>query len=273
MQLVNAERPAHFYKAAEDGTILPYYEMRGKNGKMRSPTITDAREQGLLVSISRIAGMLPKPRLTAWLQSQAIISALTLPRLPNEPTDVFAQRVVEDMEAQSGAAMEFGSRIHAQIERELLVYPGVHPGECPKDLEPFMVGVREWIDKNVSRVIAVEKIVGNEHLGIGGKLDLFCELNMPGNPVAVVDFKTQAVKNGNAGWYPEFFIQLAGYGQCVKQQGAYEIWPTLISAVIDSKKPGPVHFKTWENPEYGWEMFLHCLEIFCYVNDYRPGKI
>lgn len=268
MNLINPERAAHYYRATDQG-IVPFYEMRGKNGKMRAPKIDDARELGLLVSISRIAGMLPKPALNAWLQSQAIISALTLPRLPDEAVDVFAQRVVADMEAQSQVAMGFGTRLHAQIEEELINTWSF----CTPELEPFMAGVRQWIKENVAEVIGVELIVGDLRFGIGGKLDLLCYLNMPGNPVAVVDFKSQGIKNGKAAFYNEWFLQLCGYAYCVKEKGAYEIWPQLISVVVDSKAPGPVHIKNWGDPEYGWEVFLHCLEIFCYVNNYRPGKL
>jgi hypothetical protein len=268
MNLISPERAAHWYRATDQG-IVPYYEMRGKNGKMRVPKIDDARELGLLVSISRIASTLPKPALNAWLQSQAIISALTLPRLPNEPTDAFAQRVVADMDAQSQVALQFGSRIHAQIEQELIGQP---PDCCLPDLEPFMVHVRTWIAENVKTVMGAEQIVGDLGFGIGGKLDLFCELNMPGKPIGIIDFKTQGVKNGKANFYNDWPIQLAGYGYCVKEKGAYEIWPQLISVVVDSKTPGLVHVKNWGDPESYWEVFLHCLEIFCYVNNYRPGK-
>lgn len=269
MNLISPERNAHWYRATDQG-VQAYYEMRGKNGKMRAPKIDDARELELLVSISRIASMLPKPALNAWLQSQAIISALTLPRLPNEPVDVFAQRVVADMESQSQVALQFGSRLHAQIEAELI---GQSTDYCPKDLWPFMVHVRTWIAENVLTVMGVEAIVGDVRIGIGGKLDLFCELNMPGNTVGIVDFKTQGVKNGKANFYNDWPIQLAGYAHCVKEKGAYEEWPQLISVVVDSKTPGPVHMKNWGDPESYWEVFLHCFELFCYLNNYRPGKI
>lgn len=268
MNLISAEKVSHYYRATDQG-IEAFYEMRGKNGKMRAPGIDDARELGLLVSISRIASMLPKPYLEAWKQEQAIISALTLPRLPNEPTDAFAKRVVEDMDKQGQAAREFGSRIHAQIETELLS----HNIYCSEELVPFMTGVRQWIKKNVSKIIGVEQIVGDLKFGIGGKLDLLCELNMPGNPIGVVDFKTQGVKNGKPGFYFDWAVQLAGYAQCAKQKDAYEIWPCLISVVVDSKVPGPVHMKNWPEPERYWELFLHCWGIFCAINDYRPGKI
>lgn len=268
MNLITPEKVSHYYRATDAG-IIPYYEMRGKNGKMRAPDIDDARELGLLISISRIASMLPKPALNAWQQSQAIISALTLPRLSGEAVDVFAKRVVEDMKAQSQVAMQFGTRLHAQIEKELMGQVDY----CPPELEPFMVSVREWISENVLTVSGVEQIVGDLRFGIGGKLDLFCVLNMPGNPIGIVDFKSQGIKNGKATFYNDWFVQLSGYGFCVKEKGAYEIWPQLISVVVDSKAPGPVHIKNWGDPEYGWEVFLHCLEIFCYVNNYRPGKI
>lgn len=269
MNLILPERNAHWYKATDQG-ISPYYEMPAKKGGMRTPTITDARELGLLVSISRVASILPKPALVAWLQSQAIIAALTLPRLPDEAVDVFAQRVVTDMEVQSQVAIVFGARLHAQIEQEL-----IHPmiSGCPLDLVPYMEFVRQWIEGNISKVLGVEQIVGDLRFGIGGKLDLLCQLNMPGNPIAVVDFKTQGIKSGRPNFYSDWAIQLAGYAQCVKQNGAYEIWPQLISVVVDSKAPGPVHVKNWGDPESYWEVFLHCLGVFCYMNNYRPGRM
>lgn len=304
MNLISAEKVSHWYRATDQG-VQAYYEMRGKNGKMRAPRIDDARELELLVSISRIASMLPKPALEAWKQEQAIISALTLPRelesyeqyyfryiegpissgvdlraLVNwcyqnppqhtESVDVFAKRVVKDMEKQGKEARDFGSSLHAQIEMELT---GQSPDHCSQELEPFMVHVRSWIAENVLTVMGAEQIVGDLHFGIGGKLDLLCSLNMPGNPVAVVDFKTQGVKNGKASFYKDWPIQLAGYAHCVKEKGSYEIWPQLISVVVDSRTPGPVHIMNWGDPESYWEVFLHCLELFCYDSGYRPGKI
>lgn len=270
MNLISPERQSHYYRATDAG-IVPFYEMPAKKGGMKAPTIADARELGLLVSISRIASMLPKPALNAWLQSQAIIAALTLPRLPSEALDTFAVRVVADMEAQSQVAIGFGTQLHAQIERELL---GQSPDHCSDLLNPYMVHVRKWLEENVLTVLGAEQIVGDLGLGIGGKLDLLCVLNMPGNPIGIVDFKTQGIKAGKpANFYNDWPIQLSGYAYCVKEKGAYEIWPQLISVVVDSKVPGPVHFKNWGDPESYWQVFCHCLEIFCYVNNYRPGKI
>src|SRR5436190_23373532 len=44
-------------------------------------TLRDARKLGLLPSVTNILGVITKPELTAWLQEQAVLAALTLPRL------------------------------------------------------------------------------------------------------------------------------------------------------------------------------------------------
>jgi len=265
MTLVSPERASHWY-LAKDGQIVPFYEMPKKDGSgMRAPTVKDAREKGLLVSISRIAGILPKPALNAWMQEQAIYAALTLPRPDDEPLDAFARRVVGDMESHSEKAREFGRRIHAQIEDEL-ISPAT---PCADDIAPFMHGVREWIQNNVERVLGVEKVVGDVTLGIGGKLDLHCVLK-PGVE-AVVDFKTQGIKNGKAAFYPEFLIQLCGYSHCIMTKESTAAWPAMLSVVIDSINPGPVHVKAHTNHEEGWSIFMKCFDLWCYVNNYRPN--
>ena len=48
----------------------PAYRIIGKNGVERNTRLTDARERGLVPSVTTITGLLAKPGLNNWLQQQ-----------------------------------------------------------------------------------------------------------------------------------------------------------------------------------------------------------
>ena len=57
---------AHWYTADRQ----PMHEVEGKNGNMRSTTIRDARELNLFPSVTTIIGILDKPGLNQWIQTE-----------------------------------------------------------------------------------------------------------------------------------------------------------------------------------------------------------
>jgi len=71
---------AHWYQ--RDGR--PLHTVLSAKGEPRPTTLRDARKLNLLPSVTNILGIIAKPELTAWLQEQAVMAALTLPRLPGE---------------------------------------------------------------------------------------------------------------------------------------------------------------------------------------------
>src|SRR6266704_951400 len=74
------------------------------NGQPRPTNLRDARKLGLLPSVTNILGVIAKPELTAWLQEQAVMAALTLPRIAGETEDAFAKRVVADSQTTRDGA-------------------------------------------------------------------------------------------------------------------------------------------------------------------------
>lgn len=230
--IIKPDSSSHWYAPTENG-FAPCYEVNKKKGGTRRPTLADARKHGWLPSVTAICSVLPKPNLVAWKNNLLIESALSLPKTPDEMLDAYARRVADDAESVSEKARAFGTRIHNQIEQELLV-PGAW---CHPEIEPFMIGVREWIEAYVDHPIAVESIVGSVVEGFAGKVDLKCELT--DGSIGIVDFKTSST----GGYYPEFPLQLSAYGKCVSE---YARWPRLISVLIPSKEPGPCDFRVWD---------------------------
>jgi hypothetical protein len=254
---IKPDLPERFYRV-NGGDIEPIYELPKKAGGMRKPTLADAKKMGLMVSVTTICKIIPAPQLESWKKRIAIEQALTTPRLDDEPLDKFATRVANSLDDASGPAREFGSAIHAQIEREL-ISPGT---PCPPELDPFLPNVRLWIQENVRHVYGCECVVGDVMAGFAGRLDLHCQL--ASGHEAILDFKT----SGNMELYPQFAPQLAAYGHCIKEQ----IWPKLITVLISSKEAGKIEVKTWDDSEHYWQVFQHSFEIWKYANNYYPNE-
>lgn len=254
---------SHWYRM--NGSICePCYELPKKNGDgVKAVTLREAREFGLLPSVTTILGIVSKPELTNWLIGNGIMAALTLPRIEGEPLDNFVKRVIEDADKQSETARDFGTRIHDAIESFLTL--SMRP--IDEDVEPFVEPTLEWLDENLEQATSTECCVGCLVAGVAGRLDLVGSLK--GIGPSVIDFKTQRVKEKPA-FYSEFPLQLAAYARlsCGEPRGS---WPALVSVVIDSGKPSAPHVKVWEKlGEYYWKLFQHALELWIYQKGYDP---
>lgn len=266
MQLVSREKSGHWYShCSETGIIMPCYEVPRSDGKgMRSTTLADARKQQLLIGISSVVGVLPKPALESWKQEQAILAALTLPRLPDEPMDVFAKRCCEDMGKQSSDARDFGSQIHQGIED----YLNGMEIRTPSHIKDYLSGFYDFASKNIEEVHGTEQVVGDPALGIAGRLD--ADVTLKGVGRTVIDAKTQRLKNGTPTFYNEWNVQLSAYEHCRRREDNTQ--RELVSIVINSAKPDEPHVKHWlGSRELGWKMFQHCLEIWMFTNSFNPS--
>jgi len=103
----------HFYK--HNGS--PAYTIIGSNGKERPTTLRDARKLGLVPSVTTILKESAKPGLDNWKIDQAILSALTLPRLNEEPEVAYLSRIKADAKEQAKKAAERGTLIHAYVQK------------------------------------------------------------------------------------------------------------------------------------------------------------
>jgi hypothetical protein len=230
-------------------------------------TLADARKVLALPSVTNVLGVLAKPGLDAWKIEQGIMAALTLPRRQDEPLDVFAHRVAEDMGEQVDKAADFGSAIHAACEVYAL------NKQLPQDIRllSFLESWFHWFDDNVERIAAVESVYVHHEHGYAGRVDMVALVK--GIGWAVVDFKTQKVKRSAKGeakpsFYEPWPLQLAAYRQAILASGAKDV-KGLVSVVIDSANPGPVHVKHWNGIDY-FGSFLAALELWKYVKGYDP---
>jgi hypothetical protein len=232
---------------------------------MRATTLRDARKLALAPSVTNILYVYPKPGLDAYKQTQAILSALTLPRNEGEGDDDFARRVVEDAQAHGKDAADLGSRIHDGINHWLTykTFP-------PEDVLPYCKPVIKWLAEREINVLFAEQTVGSNR-GYAGTLDL--KGGLVGHGLSVVDFKTQKFpKNGKPNWYKDWPLQLAAYAQAAAVPGESE--PRLLSVAIDTDQPGRFEIKDWgrDIDRRYWYQFLNCFHTWKYDNDYDPAQ-
>jgi hypothetical protein len=236
----NTSESGHWY--LPDGS--PAYRIVGKNGKERNSTVKDAREHGLLPSVTTIIGCASKPALDVWKQQQAILSALTLPRLEGESEEDWLSRVVADSKETAKQATERGTQIHGVIEA---FYEGIYIPELP----PYVRAVENAINEHFgSQLWISEKSFA--YGGFGGKCDLVAKSGF------VVDFKTTEKDLDKLDYFFDHQMQLSAYRQ------GFEMPKARCAIVYVNALQNKA--KLVEIPEddlrIGWECFTHLLAFY-----------
>jgi hypothetical protein len=249
----HSSEAGHWYTRGGD----PMYTVMGKStGKLRNTTLRDARELDLVPSVSGIINVAAKPALTVWLQEQAILAALTLPRQDGEPEYLWLKRVLSDSKQQGRDAADLGTEIHAAIQgfyegRTASKYPH-HVDSCKKAIEAFY-GARSWV---------CEKSFSHE-LGFGGKCDMF---NADGDGI-VIDIKTKDFKDLSKPLaYDEHMLQLAAYRAGLGLPSA-----KCANVFVSRTNPDLAHVHEWAEDDIkkGWAMFQNLLNYWQLKNNHE----
>lgn len=245
-----ASESTHWY--SQDGT--PAYEITGANGKQRAVTLRDARKLQLCPGFSSIARLEDKPALTQWKINQALMAALTLPRISGETLEQFKGRCELDMEAQSKAARERGTALHAALEA------WYEYGTVSDENAPYVMPVVQWLsDKFPNAPWGAEKSFVHS-LGYGGKTDLYA----PG--VALVDFKFKDFSDpAKVKGYDEHEMQLHAYSYGLGDNQAQ-----LVNLFISSTVPGLIVPVVWPWREQALMAFIHLLKFWQCRKGYAP---
>jgi hypothetical protein len=222
----------------------PAYRVVGKNGKERNTTVKDAREHGLLPSVTTIIGCASKPALDVWKQQQAILAALTLPRLEGESEEDWLSRVVSDSKETAKQAAERGTQIHGVIEA---FYEGIYIPELP----PYVRAVENAINEHFgSQLWISEKSFA--YGGFGGKCDLVAKSGF------VVDFKTTEKDLDKLDYFFDHQMQLAAYRQGFEMPKA-RCAIVYVNALQNKAKLVEIPD---DDLRIGWECFTHLLAFY-----------
>ena len=250
-----ADSSGHWY--SKDGS--PAYMVKGKNGKDRATTLRDARELGLVPSVTTIMQMEAKPALERWKIEQAMLACLTLPRAAGEDEGAFMARALQDSREQARKAAERGTYIHGLIERAIGGFQGQFTDgwDIVSPVLDFLQSalcIYTWYPE---RSFSAESY--------GGKIDLF---GVHRADSVVIDFKCKtALNNQKTLAYPEHITQLSAYANGLQAPGA-----RCINLFIDADVPGLIVAKEWtaEERDNGWEAFQCLLRLWQIRKGYKP---
>jgi len=250
---MSAYEAGHWYNQHGE----PCYTIAGAKGQPRNTTLRDARKHGFAPSVTTILSVADKPALTAWKVDQALMAALTLPRIDGESLDAFKKRAAQDARQHSIDAADEGTRIHAAIES-------------------YFMGDDSYNRKYDDHVIAVADALvgvfgGNVNwlpeksfcspLGYGGKVDLHCT-------GAVVDFKTKDFgPDDKVVAYDEQIMQLDAY-----RHGLGYPTATMANVYVSRSHPGEVRVIIHENGDH-FERFKLLLQYWKLSKNYDPTKV
>lgn len=245
----------HYY--TRDGSAC--YEIRGTNGVMRPVTLRDARKLNLVPGVSSILQMEAKPQLTNWMIDQALMAALTLPRLPDETDDLFIVRAKEDSKEQARKAAARGTAIHAAIQGSFEGRPN-----AAEDL-PYVTPVHAWIAQRYGLQGWLAEQSFASPLGYGGKADLISN-TVP----CVIDIKCKDFgeeKQGKDLAWPEHAMQLAAY-----RSGFGHTKADCVNIFVSTRIPGLIRVREWDEDELveNFNAFYHLFHVWMIRKKYNP---
>ena len=234
----------------------PAYTTIGKTGE-RPTTLRDAKKLSLLPSVTTIIGVANKGEgLQRWMQEQAILAALTLPRLEGEEEGVWLSRVMKDSKATGREAAERGTAIHNIIQG---YFEQMYLPEKPAYLDAIddalkhHFGNQPWLS---------ERSFGHP-LGFGGKCDLMAkQINGQGTGF-IVDFKTKTTDLDKVDVYFEHELQLAAYREGLNLPNA-RCAIVFVNGITNQVKLIEVEESRLQK---GWECFQYLLRFYQVKND------
>ena len=229
-------------------------------GGTRPTTIKDAKELGLLPSVTGITGIISKPQLEKWKMTQACMAVLTSPRKEGEDLDKFMERVLfqdEEHKAEAAAAADRGNAIHDAIAK------AIKGEDFEEQWKPYVEAVFPHI-KVLGKAAWTERVLVNAEAGYAGRADIGIETELH---EVILDFKTTKTIPKEA--YDEHRCQVAAY---CKARGNIADRHLLCGVLyISTTEPGKTNMCLIENWEADYEDgFKPMLKVWQYLKGYRP---
>ncbi len=153
---------AHWY--TEHGDMVLEVLKADGSGYTR-PTLAHARKHQLAPGCTGVIGQVKAPNLILWMQRQAVLAALTLPRREAESENDWLARVEEDMNSIRDKAAAEGKRVHTALE--------AHWRNEPFDdgYREHVAGIAAEMDRVLGKQTWNSEVVVVSRLGFATKID------------------------------------------------------------------------------------------------------
>ena len=269
----------HWYDT--DGT--PRYEVKKKDGGMRSTTLRDARKHGWVPSVTTVMDIVGKPGREAWKVGKAIESATIVDRRVGDTYEEHAKRILSHSKQESEKAAKRGVYIHGELETYFHDIRGKdhcpHP-DSQSDIGKMCEATKFILDTNCgSQDWIAEDSFCHKSLGYGGKLDLHSD-------EWVIDFKTKEFSGTKSKQlaFDSMAYQLIAYSKGLPiRRDSSGVGYDLVSKMSDRRianvfisadNPGHVVFHEWpeDKLEMYWHVFTSALKLWKYIKNYWPEE-
>ena len=236
-----------------DGTLFTEL-ITQKNGGQREANVKDARELGLVPSVTTILDVLSKPGLDIWKQN--ILMQHVYTAAINKNLDDAKEYAYTQYNAERDKATGFGTLFHNTIEAYLKsnLSPTI---ELDETIIPFFVPFMGFMEKNQIKGVSEKRFVGEvDGMCYAGTVDLI-------DGDLMYDFKTQDTKKtGKFVTYKESLWQGAGYllgDSTIKN---------FKNVYISSTEPNVFKIKEYKPEEIAdaKEIFKTMLKLFYQMN-------
>lgn len=250
----------HYYK--RDGTPAFTQPNKSKPGEVRDTTLTDAKKQGLLPSVSAYLSMLAQPGLVDWQISEAVRAAAACPLAPGEDVEEYIDAIRLKASQQVRDASDLGSRIHASIESFFK-----HGKVEDVTLLPYIDPVLDKLNALGISPTDSERVLVNNEYGYAGTTDLLFELN---GKKGVLDFKSKRTKPGEKVFKSKTHrMQIAAYW--VAAYGAeVDESATGFNIYISTTEQGRVDVVEYDGKQLAdaWQAFKATLALYRFDKEY-----
>jgi hypothetical protein len=258
-RVIHAPESGRFYD--RDGNVVLEVPCKSREG-FREPTVTDARKNGWLPSVTEIIKSLSRKYLDAWKTEHLLRVALDNPLGDKEDPNEWIARVAKEAEVYASLAADRGTEIHGQI-KEYFVNDIVPPDSACRVIATAIT------ERYSGYTIRSEVPFASQH-GWGGCIDL---LILQGSEiVCIADLKTREIQKFK---HPGFDmgLQLGGYAL------AHDSITIKTESVIADRESGQTEFYTWGDK---WKRtqsqttaelaaaFEALFNVWCSLNRYDP---
>lgn len=256
--IARSAESVHWYR--QDGG--PQYTVKAKDGSDRPTTLRDARKMSLVPSVTTILKVAAKPGLEQWKLEQMLLSALTLPKAPDESEKAYIARIVADSKETGKQAAEKGTRIHESIESW---FEGNKNVEHKTTAIAFEESIFNHFKTHPMQPWLTERSFAST-LGYGGKVDMYCDPDEAAPMGIVLDAKSKDFgPDDKVDAYDEHLMQLAAYRYGLGVPNA-----RCANVFVSRTHPELVRIVEWPEADLqrGWEMFQCLLRYWKLKTDF-----
>ena len=259
---------AHWY--TRDGK--PCHTVLDAKGNERPTQKGDARGLDLVPSVTTCTGIYSKPGINRWREMHIAKAAKLVVRGDSDDAS-WMRKVREVAEVEMERGREFGTATHHVVEHFL------HKGDWPTEAKEEHVHVarKMWevvrdIMSPTTKVLAIEKVVVDNHVGYGGAIDLILG---KGNWTGIVDWKTKTTKGYVIQRPPEYMMQIPAYAHALglrPNKDEFSLANVLGSNDEPDRPAEMMTYKDHDEIEYWRDSFMLTHAMWCRLNNFEPQQ-